>query len=118
MAAGDGGSIINVSSVGSIRPQHHSLPYCAAKAGLDVLTVGFAQAYAPKVRVNSLMPGPFLTELAKNWPPGVRAANERAARVGRIAEPEEIVGAALFLASEASAYMTGSVLRVDGGLAI
>jgi NAD(P)-dependent dehydrogenase (short-subunit alcohol dehydrogenase family) len=118
MAAGDGGSIINVSAVGSVRPDEIALPYCAAKAGLDALTVGFARAYGPTVRVNSLMPGPFETEIAKGWTPAVRAGMERDTRLHRIAEADEIVGAALFLASDASGYMTGSVVRVDGGIAI
>jgi len=63
MAAGDGGSIINISSVAAIRPTPTELPYAAAKSALDVLTVGFAQAYGPSVRVNTIMAGPFLTDL-------------------------------------------------------
>jgi NAD(P)-dependent dehydrogenase (short-subunit alcohol dehydrogenase family) len=118
MAAGAGGSIINVSAVGSVRPSHDALPYSAAKAGLDALTVGFAQAYAPKVRVNSLMPGPFRTEISKSWTPEVQADMEQSTRLHRIAGSEEIVGAALLLASDASSFMTGSIVRVDGGLAI
>ena len=67
MAKGRGGSIINISSVGSIRPGWGELPYCASKAGLNVLTSGFAQAYAPNVRVNTLMPGPFDTDMTSGW---------------------------------------------------
>ena len=118
MAEGDGGSIINVSSVAAIRPTAGELPYAAAKAGLDVLTVGFAQAYGPKVRVNTIMAGPFLTDISKAW--DLDAFRQHAANypLGRGGEPHEIVGAALYLASDASSFTTGTVLRVDGGQAV
>src|ERR1700730_17223452 len=67
MAKGDGGSIINISSVAAIRPTPTDLPYAAAKAGLDVLTAGFAQAYGPRVRVNTIIAGPFLTDISNAW---------------------------------------------------
>ena len=118
MAAAGGGSIINVSAVGSIRPDQNALPYSAAKAALDALTVGFAQAYAPTVRVNSLMPGPFDTDIARHWTTEVRAQLQQSTRLRRIGDAEEVVGAALFLASDASSYVTGTVVRVDGGAAI
>jgi NAD(P)-dependent dehydrogenase (short-subunit alcohol dehydrogenase family) len=115
MAAGDGGSIINVSSVAAIRPSPFELPYAAAKAGLDVLTVGLAQAYGPKVRVNTIMCGPFLTDISKAWdmPSFERAAERFPLRRG--GQPEEVVGAALYFATDASSFTTGSILRVDGG---
>ena len=70
MAAGPyGGSIINVSSTGSIRAAPHMLPYDAAKAGLNALTEGFAKAFGPTVRVNCIMAGPFLTDISKAWDP-------------------------------------------------
>ena len=118
MAAGDGGSIINISSVAAIRPTPTELPYAAAKSALDVLTVGFAQAYGPSVRVNTIMAGPFLTDISKAW--DLDAFNEMATRypLGRGGSPHEIVGAALFLASEASSFTTGTVVRVDGGQAV
>ena len=67
MAAGDGGSIINVSSIGAVRVTADIIPYGAAKAGLNALTVGFADAFGPYVRVNSIMAGPFLTDISKAW---------------------------------------------------
>ena len=67
MKADDGGSIVNVTSIGSVRPTHDILPYAAAKAGLNALTIGFADALGPKVRVNAVMPGPFLTDISRNW---------------------------------------------------
>ena len=67
MVADGGGSIINVSSSGSRRPRPEQLPYAAAKAGLNALTEGLALAFGPTVRVNTLMPGPFLTDVSKAW---------------------------------------------------
>lgn len=118
MAAGPGGSIINVSSIAAVQPGTAELPYAAAKAGLNALTVGLAHAFGPRVRANVLMPGPFLTDISKAW--DLAAFAEQARRgipLQRAGEPHEIVGAALYLASDASAYTTGSVLKVDGGTA-
>jgi NAD(P)-dependent dehydrogenase (short-subunit alcohol dehydrogenase family) len=110
-----GGAIINIGSVEAIRPHVGALPYGAAKAGLHVLTEGFAQAYAPTVRVNTVQPGPFLTDISENWEDGAREELEATVALGRCAEPEEVVGAVLFFSSSASSYSTGAVLRVDGG---
>jgi NAD(P)-dependent dehydrogenase (short-subunit alcohol dehydrogenase family) len=118
MRDGDGGSIINVSSVAAIRPGPNDLPYAAAKAGLDALTAGFALAYGPKVRVNTIMAGPFLTDIAAGWDMDVFGEMTKAYPLGRGGEPDEIVGAALYLATDASSFTTGSVLRVDGGQGI
>ena len=115
MAASSGGSIINVGSVEAIRPHDRALPYGAAKAGLSVISEGLARAFAPTVRVNTVQPGPFLTDIAANWADGVRKEAEEAVALGRCGEPSEIVGAVLFLATLASSYVTGAVLRVDGG---
>ena len=117
MAAGDGGSIINVSSTGSIRPAPFMLPYDAAKAGLNALTVGFAHAYGPTVRVNCIMAGPFFTDVTKDWDLDAFDAEVRARHaLGRGGQPDEVVGTVLYFASEASSYTTGAVLRVDGGI--
>lgn len=118
MTAGQGGSIINVSSVASIKPAPGDLPYAAAKAGLDALTAGFARAYGPKVRVNTIMAGPFMTDITKAWDLDAFRAHAKSYALGRGGEPSEIVGAALYLASEASSFTTGSILRVDGGMGI
>src|SRR5262249_10937255 len=69
MAAGNGGSIINVSSIAAIRPTPLETPYAAANAGLNALTVACAHAFGPKVRVNCIMAGPFLTDISKAWHP-------------------------------------------------
>jgi NAD(P)-dependent dehydrogenase (short-subunit alcohol dehydrogenase family) len=118
MAAGDGGSIINVSSVAAIRPTPDVIPNSAAKAGLEAMTVAFAKGFGPKVRVNCIEAGPFLTDISKAW--DLDAFNKGAKvriPLQRGGEPHEIVGAALYLASDASSYTTGAVLRVDGGSA-
>src|SRR5690606_19853597 len=72
MAAGDGGCIINVSSTGALRPPPNLAPYAGAKAALNAMTESFAKEYAPKVRVNTLSPGPFLTDISKAWPEEAR----------------------------------------------
>lgn len=115
MAAEGGGSIINVGSVEAIRPHPGALPYAAAKAGLHTLTEGFAQAYGPTVRVNTLQPGAFLTDVSEHWSDETRQRIEGTVALGRCADPGEVVGTALFLASDASSYVSGAVVRVDGG---
>jgi len=117
MAAGAGGSIINVSSVGAIRPYGDIVPYAAAKAGLNAMTVAFAHAFGPKVRVNCIMPGTFLTDITRGWDLEDFAARHAVRfALRRAGEASEIVGAALYLASDASSYTTGSILKVDGGV--
>ena len=116
MVADGGGSIINVSSSGSLRPDAHMLPYAAAKAGLNTLTEGFAKAFGPTVRVNTLMAGPYLTDISKAWDFGTENPFSTLP-LGRAGEPREIIGAALFLMSDASSFTTGSILRADGGFA-
>ena len=116
MAEGAGGSIIFVSSTASLSPGGNVIPYGAAKAGVNNMTVGFARAFAPKVRVNCIVPGPFLTDISKAW--DMEAFNRRANStilLGRGGEAGEIVGAALYFASDASSFTTGSQLVVSGG---
>jgi len=115
MAAGDGGSIINVSSTGAVRPTADIVPYAAAKAGVNAMTVGLADALGPKVRVNAIMPGPFLTSISTDWDMDKLAQRTQAFPLRRAGEADEIVGAALYFASDASSFTTGTVLAVDGG---
>jgi len=116
MAAGQGGSIINISSTAQLNPSPTSEPYGAAKAGLNALTRSFAFAYGPNVRVNCIVAGPFLTDISKAWDMAAFEANAKAnLAVERGGEPEEIVGAALYLASDSSKFTTGTTIRVDGG---
>lgn len=117
MAATDaGGSIIFVSSIASQRPSPNELVYGAAKAGINNLTYGLSRTLGPKVRVNCIVPGPFLTDISKAW--DLDAFNERAAEayaLERGGKPSEIVGAALYLASDASSYTTGALIDINGG---
>ena len=115
MARGEGGSIINISSIASVAPSASELPYGAAKAGLNNLTEGLARTFAPKVRCNCIMPGPFLTDIADAWTEEVKAAVDAMVPLGRAGQPEEIVGTALYLASDASRYTNGAIIKVDGG---
>ena len=119
MAAGDGGSIISVSSGAAVRPTPNEAVYGLAKAGLHNMTLMLAKAYAPKVRANVIMPGPFLTDIAKAWgdPEELIQRHKEALLLQRAGNPEEVVGAALFLASDASSYSTGGVINLTGGFA-
>jgi NAD(P)-dependent dehydrogenase (short-subunit alcohol dehydrogenase family) len=114
MADGDGGVIINVSSSGALMPLPYVIPYGSSKAALNAMTRSLAREYGPKVRVNTLSPGPFLTDIAKAWTDEAREQSPGA--LGRPGNPEEIVTAALFLASPASSFVTSGLVRVDGGL--
>ncbi len=115
MAAGDGGSIINISSAGALRPRPQIAPYAGAKAALNAVTEAFAFEYGPKVRVNTISPGRFLTDVSKAW--NEEHKLNATAALQRSGRPEEIMTAALYLASSHSSFTTGSVVRVDGGIA-
>ena len=117
MARGRGGSIINVSSTAAVAPGPAEIPYATAKAGLNNLTAGLAHTYAPEVRTNCIMPGPFLTDISDAWSEEVKAAIGAIVPLGRAGQPEEIIGIALYLASDASRYTNGAVIKVDGGMA-
>ena len=118
MAAHGGGTIINVSSIAAVEPSAAEVPYAVAKAGLNTLTVALAHMFGPTVRVNGIMPGPFLTDISNAW--DLDAFDRRAKTaipLQRGGDAREIVGAALYLASSASSYTTGSIIKVDGGTA-
>ncbi|MDP6707374.1 MAG: glucose 1-dehydrogenase [Alphaproteobacteria bacterium] len=116
MVDAGGGAIINISSIAAIRPRGDVITYAAAKAGINAMTEALADAYGPTVRVNCILPGPFLTDISKAWD---MAAFERRAReaiaLRRGGEADEVVGAALYLASDQASYTTGAILRIDGG---
>ncbi|MCM6772217.1 SDR family oxidoreductase [Nocardia sp. CDC159] len=116
MAAADGGAIINISSLEAVRPEPLAVPYAAAKAGLNALTLGLAQTYGPAVRVNTIQCGPFATDISSAWSEELRAEMGRHTAAGRVGQPHEIVGAALYFAdAEASGYCSGATLALDGG---
>jgi NAD(P)-dependent dehydrogenase (short-subunit alcohol dehydrogenase family) len=113
MMAGEGGAIVNLSSTAAFRPEPHTVPYGGAKAAVNAMTVALAKAFAPKVRVNCIAPGPFLTDVSTVW--RENKAYEQSLGLRRFGRPEEIIGTALYLVSDASSYVTGQVIRVDGG---
>ena len=121
LIAGGGESIINVSALGAFQPMAGIGAYCASKAAMVNWTMTMSKEWAPQgVRVNLLVPGPVATDMILPRDPDRRAGfvEEMAGQtlVGRIAEPDDLVGAAIFLASDASAFMTGRSLFVDGGM--
>ena len=113
MSEAGGGCVINVSSTASLHAAPGVVPYSGAKAAINAMTVSLAREYAPKVRVNCIVPGPFLTDIAEAWDAEKR--EKQPVALGRPGRPEEIVTAALMLASPASSYTTGTLVRVDGG---
>ncbi|MEZ4331569.1 MAG: SDR family oxidoreductase [Myxococcota bacterium] len=114
MSDGEGGVILNVSSSGSLMAVPGVVPYASAKAALNAMGHSLAAEYGPKVRVNTLCPGPFLTDIARAWTHAMRDRMPNALR--RAGRPSEIVTAALYLASPASSFTTGTLVRVDGGM--
>lgn len=113
MFDGEGGCIINVTSSGSLMPLPQVVPYGSSKAALNAMSLSLAHEYAPKVRVNTLSPGAFRTDIVEAWPDKGRGPIPIPR--GHAAEPEDILTAALFLASPASINVTGTLVRCDGG---
>lgn len=116
MAEQGGGSIINVSSLAAIRPSPATSPYAGAKAALNAASVAIALEYAARgVRVNVIAPGAFATDIATGWADPEQVRLRCASQ--RVADPREIVTAALYFASDYSGFTTGANLRIDGGRA-
>jgi NAD(P)-dependent dehydrogenase (short-subunit alcohol dehydrogenase family) len=116
MAAG--GAIINVSSKASLHPSSFTVVYAAAKAGLNALTRASAEELGPRgIRVNAIVCGTFHTDSLHASLPSEELRTQMAAGIalGRIASADEIVGTALYLASDASSYLTGELILLDGG---
>jgi len=114
----EGGSVINISSKAALHPQPFTVVYAAAKAGLNALTMAAATEYGPRgIRVNAIVCGTFHTDSLHASLPSeeARAAMASNVALGRIASADEIVGTALFLASDASSYLTGQLVVLDGG---
>jgi NAD(P)-dependent dehydrogenase (short-subunit alcohol dehydrogenase family) len=112
------GSQINITSLNNDRPLRGVMPYAVSKAGLEQMTRALALEWGPRgVRVNAIAPGFILTDLTKKlWAqPTMKAWADENTPMKRLGVPEDLVGAAIFLASEASAFMTGQTIYVDGG---
>ena len=112
------GAQINIESLNTWMPLKGVLPYAMSKFGMQGMTRGLALEWGRHgIRVNSLAPGFILTDLTRKlWSdPEMQAWNQANAPLGRLGEPEDMVGTAIFLASKASAFMTGQTLYVDGG---
>jgi len=117
-ARADGGSVINVSSIFARLSTPNAPAYSAAKGGVNAMTRAAARELAPEFRVNAIAPGFTITPLnAHVYAEGTekRERIDRRAPLGRVASPPEMVGAAVYLASDAASYTTGEVLTVDGG---
>lgn len=114
-----GGTIVNIDSLNTFAPLKGVLPYAMSKAGLGMMTRGMGMEWGDHgIRVNAIAPGFVLTDLTnKLWSdPTMQAWGKANTPLRRLGQPEDMVGAAIFLASDASRYMTGQVLYVDGGI--
>lgn len=123
LATGDGGSIVNLASTNSFRPQVHQPAYTASKFGVLGLTRSAALDYARHgIRVNAIAPGaidtPMLRGAMERRGVDIERTRRRLSPLGRFGSPDEIADAALFLCSDASSFTTGHALTVDGGLLI
>ena len=107
-----GGSIVNLVDTGADEAWPGYVPYVASKAGLVSVTRGLARAFAPSIRVNGVAPGPVLLPPGEDSPAHVQAAGARTV-LGRVGTPEDIAEAVLYLAG--ARYVTGEIIRVDGG---
>lgn len=113
------GSIINIDSLNTYAPLTGVTPYAMSKGGVTMMTRGMALEWGPRgVRVNAIAPGFFPTDLSKKlWAePKMQAWGKTVTPLQRLGDVKELVGTAIFLASESSAFVTGQVLRVDGGI--
>jgi NAD(P)-dependent dehydrogenase (short-subunit alcohol dehydrogenase family) len=119
---GGGGRIINMSSVSGLRARADGTgAYCISKAAMNMLTQVMARERAPyNILVNAIAPGSIKTDFSRvNWTdPERKAQRIREIEIKRFGEPEEVVGLALFLASAAGSFVTGEIIRVDGGQTI
>jgi 3-oxoacyl-[acyl-carrier protein] reductase len=114
LEAGDGGLVVNISSIAGRTGQGSNVAYCAAKAAVDTMTRSLARALAPRIRVNAVAPGLIQTEFILQFDEDWRREQVEKTPIGRLATPEEVAGAALALATTLTAS-TGDIIPVDGG---
>ena len=121
MRADGGGSVVNVASIDGIQPAEFRVVYGMSKAALIAMTKGLAKEYSSKgVRVNALLPGFTDTKLAAALKdsPEMQAYVDMNLAIKRMAQPEEMVAAVLFMVSDEASYFTGQGMVVDGGAVI
>jgi NAD(P)-dependent dehydrogenase (short-subunit alcohol dehydrogenase family) len=117
LEASGNAAVLNVVSAGAFLFSPYTAMYAAAKAGLMAMTRSMAAVFAEKgIRVNALAPGTVDTDMVRNNPPEKIESMSKAAFMRRAAHPDEMVGPALLLCSDAGSFVTGQVLIVDGGL--
>ena len=117
MARGGGGSIVNIGSGCNYVPFPQLVAYTASKGGLEMLTKVASLSFAPQqIRVNCLAPGAILVERTRHELPDYAGQFARITPMGRVGMPEDVADAAVFLASDASRFITGQTIAVDGGL--
>lgn len=112
------GAVVNISDIYAQRPLRRRAPYCAAKAGLEAVTRVLALELAPEVRVNAVAPSAVLWPIDDSGDEAAHRAMLARVPAGRLGGVESVAGAVLYLASEAAAFVTGTVLTVDGGEAL
>jgi len=118
---GRGGAIVNTLSIGTERIGRCTAPYYASKGGIESLTYTLAARLAPfKIRVNAMSPGTMVTNMSRAdfEQPGAKEHMIARTPLGRIGEPSDYASGILFLASDAADFITGSILRIDGGKTI
>lgn len=119
ISQGTGGTIVNIDSLNTFAPLKGVLPYAMSKAGLGMMTRGMGMEWGDHgIRVNAIAPGFILTDLTtKLWSdPTMQAWGKANTPLRRLGQPDDLIGAAIFLTSDASRYMTGQVIYVDGGI--
>ena len=117
-APGDPARVINIGSIDGIQaPGLETYAYSASKAAVHHMTRVLAKRLAPAVTVNAVAPGPFESKMMEATLERFRDSIVQGVPMGRIGEPEDMAGVAIYLASRAGAYLTGSVIPVDGGMA-
>ncbi len=116
MAKTGSGSVVNIASIAGTKGSAGQSVYSASKGALIAFTLSASKELSPKgIRVNAIAPGVIETDLLKNVDPRFLEQKRQGITMGRIGQPEDIAAAALFLACDLSAYITGQVLGVDGG---
>lgn len=118
MVGGDGGAIVNIASSKAVTGAAEGAHYAASKGGIVALTKSLAMEWAPTVRVNAVLPGLTMTDLARGSGASdddIRARARAKVPLGRVGEPDDVAGVVAFLAGPDAAYMTGASLHVNGG---